>query len=174
MSICPVILVIRLFRKSQIFADPLSKPTVLMHWRQHGTGEVGKVKSMSWWWVVGVIPREWFLTKGTNLRRPLEMTLSSTIHRTIQNDHKCCTTTHVQRTRQGEQCSSLTLFLPRLNLASQIFTTLYTGALSPNVASISSWIALPDILLRNRYFITARFSNLSKFTIFYAIANIVC
>ena len=48
---------------------------------------------------------------------------------------------------------------PTFELSSQPFTTLYrpTGALSPNVVSISSWIALPDIPLRNRYFITARF-----------------
>jgi len=65
-----------------------------------------------------------------------------------------------------EWCSSSTVFLPRLNSASQLFTTLNAGALSPNVASISSWIALPHIPLRNIYFITARFSNLSIFTLF--------
>jgi len=46
---------------------------------------------------------------------------------------------------------------PAFELGSQLFTTLYRRALSPDVESISWWIALPDIPWRNRYFITARF-----------------
>ena len=46
---------------------------------------------------------------------------------------------------------------PTLELGSQLFTTLYRRALSLNVVSASSWIALSDIPVRNKYFITAHF-----------------
>jgi len=41
------------------------------------------------------IPREWLPAKETNWRWPLEVTLMSKIHTTLQNQHKCYTVGYV-------------------------------------------------------------------------------